>query len=420
MNDERTVVGLDIGTNVIKVAAGRFDESGKLEILATSSRKSAGLKNGVIVNIEEAKDAIKAAIEDVEQSAGILVNSVIVAVGGSLIQSQNTTGITPIKINPKTNRREVTQEDIDKGLDAAIAINFPADRSIIHVIPQNYLVDGVGIGTQSPINRLGFKLDVEVHIITFSKTIIQNTKSCISRADYMLDAIMLKTLAQTQSVCHEDELELGSIIIDLGADTTDVMVLLHGAPVSTASIPVGGNLVTSDISIVTGIPTPAAEKIKIDHGCCWLPGVSQNDEDVILPGVGGRAPELLARSQLCQIIQARVEQIFTLVREEIKRNTSDSITQLSGNIILTGGGAMMDGIVELAQAKFRTSAVRLGIPESLGGKENEYRRPDFATAIGLVQSNKLVPKAKSGKKSGSAKKGQKQDSIFKRFRDTFF
>lgn len=420
MNDERTVVGLDIGTNIIKVAIGRFNDEGKLEIAAVSSRKSAGLKNGVIVNIEEAKDAIREAIEDVEQSAGILVNSVIVAVGGSLIESENSRGVVPIKPNSRSNRSEVTQEDIEKVIDTAVAINYPADREKIHVIPQNYLVDGVSIGIQSPINRLGFKLEVEVHIVTASKTVIQNMRSCMARANYSLDAVMLKTLAQTQSVCHDDEMELGSILIDLGADTTDVMVLIHGAPLSTASIPVGGNLVTNDIAVVTGIPFAAAEKIKLESGCCWVNGIGENDSDVILPGVGGRAPELYARSQLAQIIQARMDQIFTMVRAEIIKNTSDTIKQLSGNIILTGGGAMMEGAVELAQAKFRTSAVRLGVPEYLGGDEKTYRRPDFATVIGLVQANNLIPKSKLRRPANGNKKGKEKENILKKFRDTFF
>lgn len=420
MNDERTVVGLDIGTNVIKVAIGRYNDEGKLEIAGVSSRKSAGLKNGVIVNIEEAKTAIKEAIEDVEQNAGILVNSVIVAVGGSLIESENSRGVVPIKPNARSNRAEVTQEDIEKAIETAVAINYPADRQKIHVIPQNYLVDDVSIGIQSPINRLGFKLEVEVHIVTASKTVIQNMRSCMARANYSLDFVMLKTLAQTQSVCHEDEMDLGSILIDLGADTTDVMVLIHGAPVSTASVPVGGNLVTNDIAVVTGIPFAAAEKIKLESGCCWLGGIGDNDDDVILPGVGGRAPELLARSQLCQIIQARMDQIFTLVRTEVIKNTSDTIKQLSGNIILTGGGAMMEGVVELAQAKFRTSAVRLGIPDYLGGDQQSYRRPDFATVIGLVQANKLIPKTRQKKTAGGKQKDKNKENIFKKFRNTFF
>ncbi|MBP5569009.1 MAG: cell division protein FtsA [Treponema sp.] len=422
MNDDRTIVGLDIGSNVIKAAIGKINEEGKLEIVATSSRKSAGLRNGVIVNIEEAKDAIKETIEDVEQAAGTLVDYVICAIGGSLVESESARGVVPIHVNSKNNRREVTRQDIDKVIEIATAMNFPADREKIHVIPQNYLVDGVSVGIQAPLNRLGYKLEADVLIVTASKTIIQNMRSCMLRADYILGGVMLKTLAQTQSVCHDDELELGSIIIDLGAGTTDVIVLIHGAPVSTASIPVGGNFVTNDIGIVTGIPFANAEKIKIESGCCWLPSVSEDDEDVILPGIGGRAPELLARSQLCQIIQARMEQIFSMVKTAIINNTDDKIKQLSGNIILTGGGAMLPGVVELAQAKFKTSAVRIGIPDNLGGKQSDYRRPDFATVIGLIEANKLMPqmndpKTRQKKQSSS---GKEKDSILKRMRDFFF
>lgn len=422
MNDDRTIVGLDIGTNVIKVAIGRVEDDGKLQILSTAKRPSSGLRNGIIVNIEEAKEVIRETIEEAEQNAGVLVNSVIVAIGGSLVESQNARGVVPIRTNSKSNRREVTREDIDKVIEIATAINYPADREKIHVIPQNYLVDGVGVGVQPPVNRLGFKLEVEVHIVTASKTVIQNIKSCMLRANYFLEGVMLKTLAQTQSVCHDDEMELGSIIIDLGAGTTDVIVLLHGAPIGTASIPVGCNLVTKDIAVVTGIPISAAEKIKIESGCCYLNAI-QNDDDVILPGVGGRSPELLARSQLCQIIQARMEQIFVLAKREIVKNLSDSIKQLSGNIILTGGGALMEGVVPLAQEVFKTSSVHIGIPESLGGKEEEYRHADFATVIGLLEANKLMPQMRDNKKKvrpGSTMPGKDKDNVFKRMRDFFF
>lgn len=413
---ERTIVGLDIGTSIVKVAIGEINDEGKLTILATSTRKSSGLRNGVIINIEDAKDIIRETIEDAERTAGVIVDSVIVAVGGSQIESENARGVVPIRPNGRTNRSEVTKEDVSKVIEVATALNYPADREKIHVIPQNYLVDGVG-GIQDPVNSLAFKLEVEVHIVTASKTIIQNIRSCISRANYILGGVMLKTLAQTQSVCHQDEIDLGSIIIDLGAGTTDVIVLINGAPISTASIPVGGNLVTNDIAVVTGIPATAAEKLKIDSGSCWVPGI-QSDEDVILPGVGGRAPELLARSSLAQIIQARMEQIFSLVREEVIKKTSDKIKQLSGNIILTGGGAKMEGVVELAQYVFNTSAVRIGIPESLGGNESEYRNPDFATVIGLLEANKLMPVQRDPRKHASNK--EKKEGFFKRIKETFF
>ena len=397
MADEK-IVGLDIGTSTIRVAIGEIDaETGNLQIAGTASRKSAGLRNGVIVNIEDAKNAIKEAIDAAEQNAGTSVESVITAIGGSQIESMNSKGTVPVSSNGKSTK-EISRTDVERVIECATAVKVPDDKEKLHVIPQNYIVDGVG-GITDPIHRMGTRLEAEVHIVTAAKTIIQNLRSTISRADYLLDGVMLKTLAQTQSVCHQDELDLGSILIDFGAGTTDVLILLNGAPIATASVPVGGNLVTNDIALVTGISVAAAEKIKIESGCCWLQSITpENDTEVILPGVGGRAPEVIMRSQLCKIIQARVEQIFHMVRSAIQKNTNDSIKQLSGNIILTGGGAMMEGVIELAQSVFRTSSVRLGIPEKLGGIEEDYRRPDFATVIGLVVANKSLAQGKDSRK----------------------
>ena len=420
MADEKCIVGLDIGTSVIRVAIGEVDEDGNLRVIATSSKPSAGLRNGVIVNIEDAKDAIKDAVEAAEQEGGVIVSSVIASVGGAQIESENSRGVTPIRANGKNNIRVVTPEDVTKVIETATAINYPADREKIHVIPQDYLVDGIG-HISDPVNRLGFKLEAEVHIVTASKTTIQNIRSCVSRAGYELNGVMLKTLAEVQAVCHEDEMELGSIIIDLGAGTTDVIVLLKGAPISTASVPVGGNILTNDIAMVPEIPVAAAEKIKIESGCCWLPGV-EVDEDVILPGVGGRAPEVIGKEYLCRIIQARMEKTFTMVKAAIIKNTNDSIKQLAGNIILTGAGANMEGIVELAQSVFKTSSVRIGIPDSLGGIEEQYRNPEFATAIGLIVANKgIVEKRDSRRKSKrNTTKSKDKESVLKKLRKMFF
>ena len=419
MADERCIVGLDIGTSVIRVAVGEIDVDGNLSVVATSSKKSAGLRNGVIVNIEDAKDIIKEAVEAAEQEGGVIVSSVIASVGGKQIESENCRGVVPIT-GVKNNVRAVTEEDREKVIATATAINFPADREIIHVIPQDYLVDGIG-RIPDPVNRIGFKLEAEVHIVTAARTIIQNMRSCVNRAGYELDGVMLKTLAEVQAVCHEDEMELGSIIIDLGAGTTDVIVLYKGAPISTASVEVGGNLVTNDIAIVTGIPVAAAEKIKIESGCCWLPGI-EVDEDVILPGVGGRAPEVIGRMALCEIIQARMEGIFAMVKAAIIKNTNDSIKQLAGNIILTGAGANMDGVVELAQSVFKTSSVRIGIPENLGGIEENYRNPEFATAIGLIVANKgILQKRDSRRKTKkNTTKSAGKENVLKRLRKMFF
>lgn len=424
MADDK-IVGLDIGTSVIRVAIGEIDpETGNLQIAGTASRKSAGLRNGVIVNIEDAKNAIKEAIDAAEQNAGTTVESVITAIGGSQIESQNSRGTVPVSSTNKSTK-EISRADVERVIECATAIKVPDDREKLHVIPQNYIVDGVG-GITDPIHRMGTRLEAEVHIVTSAKTTIQNIRSCISRADYTLDGVMLKTLAQTQSVCHQDELDMGSIVIDLGAGTTDVLVLLNGAPVSTASVPVGGNLVTNDIAVVTSIPFATAEKIKVEYGCCWSNNITdENDLEVILPGVGGRDPDVVNQSQICQIIQARMEQIFTMVKAAIVKNTNDSIKQLSGNIILTGGGAMMDGVIELAQNVFKTSSVRLGVPENLGGIEEDYRRPDFATVIGLVMANKTLVQGRDTRKKSrspvSKKTKQKSgESVIKKIFKSFF
>ena len=425
MADDRIVVGLDIGTSVIRVAIGEVDDDNNLHIVATSAQKSAGLRNGVIVNIEDAKDAIKQAIEAAETKGGVLVNSVIVSIGGSQIESQNSRGVVPIRNNSKGGSSAVTREDIEKVIDIATAINYPADREKIHVIPQDYLVDGVA-HIPDPINCLGYKLEAKVHIITASKTIIQNIKTCMSRAGYGLDGVMLKTLAETQAVTHEDELELGSIIIDFGAGTTDILVLYEGAPISTCSIPVGGNLVTNDIAVVNGIPFASAEKIKLEYGCCH-PGMinKENNIDICLPGVGGQPPGIVKKSEITEIITARMTQILTMAKQAIIKNTSEIIKDLSGNIILTGGAAKMEGIVPLTGEIFHTRAVRVGIPESLGGLEEEYRSPDYAAAIGLVVANKGLVNVKTGRKkprksSGGGSGDENKESFLKKLRKLFF
>lgn len=392
---DSVIVGLDVGTSVIKVAIGEYDErTDVIQIAGTSSVKSAGIRNGVVVNIEDAKLAIQKAIDAAEQNAGIQIESVVTAIGGSQIESMNSKGSVPVNTTGK-NSKEITKNDYKRVIEYAATINFPPDREKLHVIPQSFIVDGVR-GIQNPINQIGTRLEAEVHIVTASKGVITNLGACIQRADYRLDGVMLKTLAATQAVCHQDEIDLGSILIDMGAGTTDIIVLVNGAPISTASVPVGQNMVTSDIAQVTGIPFADADRIKLDSGCCWTEMINQsNDGEVILPGVGGRAPEIITRSQLAQIIQARVEQILNFAKQEIVKNTKNLVKELSGNIILTGGGAQMEGVVELAQNVFRTSSVRIGVPENLGGIEEDYRRPDFATAIGLVVANKKMAETKN-------------------------
>ena len=408
------IVGLDIGTNHIRVAIGELNDSGGIEIAGTASRKSAGLRNGVIVNIEDAAAAIREAVESAEQNAGAEVTKCAIGIGGTQIEGLNQRGITPVT-EPGRPPREVTRGDIERAIDNARAVFIPQDRELLHVVAQTFTVDGLK-NIKDPTNMMCARLEADVHVITASKTTIQNIKRCVSRAGYESSGIMLKTLAATQAVVHDDEMDLGSILIDMGAGTTDVLVLLGGAPVCTVSIPVGGNLVTNDIAIVKGIPVSAAEKIKIESGCCFIDNI-EIDREVIIPGVGGRDPELTTQTELCGIIQPRVEEIFSMVRSAVISNSN--IRRLSGNIILTGGGAQMEGVVECAQAVFGTSAVRIGTPEKLGGAEAEYRRPEFATVIGLVIANKNAVQEKNGRKNkkpfSSEESGKKENLLTKSF-----
>ncbi|WP_318721397.1 cell division protein FtsA [Treponema sp.] len=408
------IVGLDIGTSNIRVAIGEVIDENTVEIMGLAKKPSSGIRNGTVINIEAAIEAIKDTIEAAEQNAGYEVFSCVTAIGGSQIESYNSHGLAAVSNKNQANR-EINQQDKDRALESARATLIPLDREFLHVVPRDYTVDGVS-GIKDPIHMIGVRLETDVHIVTASKTAIQNVCACVNRAGYNLDKVWLKTLAQVQSVVHEDEIEMGSILIDLGAGTTDVLVLNEGAPVCSLSIPVGGNLVTNDISIVKGIPLQVAERIKLDAGCCFLPSL-QTIREVTIPGVGGRAPELVPQDEICQIIQPRMEEIFALVRSEIVHKTD--LQRLSGNIILTGGGALMPGVVELAQNVFGTTAVRLGVPESLGGIDENYRTPEYATVIGLVQAqmNQIkVPEKVSKKASTNGNK----ESILKKILKQLF
>lgn len=413
------IVGLDVGTSFTRCAIAEINEEGKLEILGVSKKKSNGLRNGVIVNIEDAAQAMRETIEEAEQNAGASVSSCVVGIGGTQIEGVNQRGITPVS-EPGKARREVTQADIDRAIENARAVFIPQDRELLHVVPQIFTVDGQ-TGIKDPLNMMCTRLEADVHVITASKTTITNVRHCVNRAGYLVDSLMLKTLAATEACVHEDEMDLGSILIDMGEGTTDVLVLLGGAPICTVSIPIGGNNVTNDISIVKGVPKSVAEKLKIESGCAWL-DLIEDDKEVIIPGVGGRDPELTCQSELCQIIQPRVEEIFSMVRKAVINNAS--VKELSGNIILTGGGAQMDGVVECAEAVFGTSSVRLGIPEKLGGKESEYRKCEYATVIGLVIANKHAQeeraKTKNKKLFSSDEKKGKKENILTRITKKFF
>ncbi len=373
------VVGLDIGTSRIRAVIGEISDTGVLQITGVGTSSSNGLRKGVVVNIENTVRSVAQAVEAAEMMSGVEAVSCLIGIGGTHIDGLNSRGVVAVTGKGRDSR-EIGREDISRVIDAAKAVVMPMDRQVIHVIPQSYIVDEQR-GVKDPVNMIGVRLESEVHIITCSVTSVQNTVKCVNRSDLTVDSYMYHGLAAVRSVMTEDEKELGSILVDIGGGTTDVMVLADGAPLLSAVLPVGGQQVTSDLSIVKGISIETAERIKIDAGCAWLPLIDENEE-IILPGVGGRPPVAIPRSEICEIIQPRMAEIFSMVKE--KTDPIARTRPLSGNIILTGGGSLLPGSVELACEVFGTQAVRLGIPGNFGGLTGEYRSPDYATVLGLV------------------------------------
>ncbi len=395
------LVGLDIGTSNVRCVIAEYDdEYDALKILGLGESPSTGLRSGVIVNIEATMRSVTAAIEKAEMMAGHEVTSLICGIGGSQVESINSRGL--VAVTGKDRRsREITYNDIERVIEAARSIVIPMDRYIIHVVPQSYIVDGQG-DIKDPINMLAVRLEAEVNIITAVQSSAQNFNKCILRSGYEVKNLMSKTLAESLAVVTEEEQDLGSILIDLGGGSTDVIVLLNGAPIFTTSIPIGGITVTNDISIVRGISTDTAEEIKLQHGCCWDELV-EDDETVLIPGVGGRPPEEISRHEITAIIQPRIEEILNMVRQRIAHQTK--LKQLSGNVVLTGGGALMSGIIEMACKVFDTQSVRIGMPSNYGDIKTNYRSPEFATVVGLVVSN-----CKKKKSSGSSRSADTRPS----------
>ena len=334
-----------------------------------------------MVNIEATLRAVSQAIEAAEMMSGREVHDCWTGIGGSHIDGINSRGVVAIT-GKKRENREIGNEDIARVIEAARAVVIPMDRRILEVIPQSYIVDDQK-GIRDPLDMIGVRLESEVHIITCSVTSAQNLIKCVNRAGFRVNDLILQSLAAGRSVLTQDEKDLGTALIDLGGGTTDVLVYYEGAPYSTFTIPAGGAQVTGDISILRNISIETAEKIKIDSGCCWE-DLLEDDEDIIVPGVGGRPPQPIPRSQVLAIIKPRVEEIFKMIKERLDKLSLSR--PLGGGVVLTGGGAQLSGAVELANQILKLPA-RVGSPipvPGLGGLVQEYRSPSYATAIGLV------------------------------------
>ena len=371
-------VGLDIGTTKVCAVIGEVNENGAVEITGVGTCPSMGLRKGVVVNIEATLRAVSSAIESAEMMSGREVHEAWIGIGGSHIDGINSRGVVAVT-GKNRETREIGSDDIKRVLEAAQAVLIPMDRKLLEVIPQNYIVDDQK-GISDPLNMIGVRLEAEVHIITCSTTGAQNLIKCVNRAGFRVKDLVLQTLAAGRSVLTPDEKELGVALVDLGGGTTNVLVYSGGAPYSIGTIPAGGTQVTSDISIIKNISFETAEKIKLDSGCCWEPFLEE-DDDIIVPGVGGRPPQAIPRSQILAIIRPRMEETFKLVKEKLDKLSFSR--PLGGGIVLTGGGAQLSGAAELAQAVFNLP-VRVGFPLPVGGLVDEYRSSAYATAVGLV------------------------------------
>ena len=409
---EDKIVGLDIGTTKVCVVIGERNSNGVIEITGVGTSPSTGMRKGVVVNIEATIKSITEAIEAAEVMSGQEVHYCWTGIGGSHIEGINSRGVVAVTGQRRENR-EIGRDDINRVIEAARAVVVPLDRQIIQTIPQSYIVDDHR-GIKDPLGMIGVRLESEVHIITSSATSTKTLVRCVNRAGFEANAyLLLQVLVAGRAVLTPQEQDLGVALIDIGGGTTDVLVYCDGAPYSTFTIPVGGCEVTRDISTIKRISVETAEEIKRERACCWEPLLE--DEDILVEDMAGRPPMEIPLSHVYAIVKSRMEEIFDLVKQKL-----DCIglpRALTGGVVITGGGAALSGAVELAGEIFKMP-VRLGTPipfKNLGGLVNEYRSPEYATAIGLVlegdrrENNEFVERdaplsAKIGKKAGALKR----------------
>jgi cell division protein FtsA len=367
------IVGLDIGTSKVVAIVGEVQADGTLEVIGIGSHPSRGLKKGVVVNIESTVQSIQRAVEEAELMAGCEIHSVYTGIAGSHVRSLNSHGIVAIR------DKEVTEADRLKVIDAARAVAIPADQKILHVLPQEYIIDSQE-GIRDPIGMSGVRLEARVHIVTGADSAAQNIIKCVERCGLQVEDIVLEQLASSYAVLTDDEKDLGVCIVDVGGGTTDIAVFSHGAIRHTAVIPIAGDQVTNDIAVSMRTPTQYAEDIKIRYACA-LSQLANPDETIEVPSVGDRPPRRLARQTLAEVVQPRYEELYTLIRDELRRSGFEEV--IAAGLVLTGGSAKMEGAVELAEEVFHMP-VRLGAPQHVKGLSDVVSNPIHATGVGLL------------------------------------
>jgi cell division protein FtsA len=372
VKDDEFIVGLDIGTTKICVVVGRASEE-KISIVGIGSHPSTGLRKGVVVNMDSTVNSIKKAVEEAELMAGIKIDSCLAGIGGAHIKSFNSNGVVAIK------DKEVRPDDIERAIDAAKAVAIPADRELIHVIPQEFIVDDQD-GIKDPVGITGVRLEVKVHIVTGNISSAQNIIKCCRLAGLSVDDVILGQLASSEATLTEEEKEIGAALVDIGGGTSDIAIFSNGSIKYTSVLPFGGNNITNDIAIGLRTPIDDAEKIKKKYGCAFSNMVGAN-ETIEVPSVGGRKSRTLQRKTLADIIEPRVEEVAELIYEEIKKSGQEKL--LASGVIITGGCANLEGMPELAEGIFNLPA-RRGSPIGVGGLVDVVNNPSYATGVGLL------------------------------------
>lgn len=375
--DENLIVGLDIGTSKIVVIVAELQPEGTLKVIGLGQHVSRGLKRGMVVNIESTMQSIQRALEEAELMADCKINNIYTGISGGHIKSLNSHGMVKIKDD------EVSQMDIDRVIETARAIALPTDQQILHILTQEFIIDGQE-GVREPLGMSGMRLEVKVHTVTGAVAAAQNIVKCIKRCGIEVSDLILQPLASSLAVLTEDEKDLGVCLVDIGGGTTDIAVFKQGAIRHTAVVPIAGDQMTNDVAVAFRTPTQSAEDIKIKHGCA-LSQLTDPREVVEVPGVDGREPRQLSVQTLAEVLEPRVIELYELVLEELRRSGMEDM--IASGIVITGGSAMMRGMVELGEEIFHMP-VRLGLPRYVGGLSEVVSNPRYATGVGLVLMGK--------------------------------
>ena len=371
--DKNIIVGLDIGTSKVVAIVGEVKADNEIEIIGIGSHPSRGLKKGVVVNIESTVQSIQRAVEEAELMAGVEIDAVYAGIAGSHVSSLNSHGIVPIK------DREVSHADVERVIDAARAVAIPADQKILHILPQEFIIDNQE-GIHDPVGMSGVRLEARVHMVTGAVSAAQNIIKCVRRCGLEVEDLILEQLASSYSVLEEDEKDLGVCLVDIGGGTTDIAVFTGGSIRHTAVIPIAGDQVTNDIAVALRTPTHHAEEIKLKYACA-LTQLAGADETIEVPSIGDRPPRRLSRQTLAEVVEPRYEELLGLIHSELRRSGFEDL--VAGGVVMTGGSSKMEGLIELAEEVFHMP-VRLGVPQYVTGLVDVVRNPIHATGVGLL------------------------------------